>query len=195
MKKLMIAAAIVCAAALSQAATVSWGVKSVMTPTKTTGIYTSDGVGSDATFAVYLVSESVFSSTSLDAIYDYTKTHAADFKGATSMSNKTLTSGDTYGSGDKVYALELITYSDANGDWYVANKSWVQIAELDGVAQNASVTKINDTIGGETDAKSFDGSGVAITGWTAVPSDVPEPTSGLLLLLGVAGLALRRKQK
>ena len=29
--------------------------------------------------------------------------------------------------------------------------------------------------------------------WTA--ADVPEPTSGLLLLLGVAGLALRRKQK
>ena len=26
-------------------------------------------------------------------------------------------------------------------------------------------------------------------------ADVPEPTSGLLLLLGVAGLALRRKQK
>ena len=32
--------------------------------------------------------------------------------------------------------------------------------------------------------------------WTVTgPSDVPEPTSGLLLLLGVAGLALRRKQK
>ena len=32
--------------------------------------------------------------------------------------------------------------------------------------------------------------------WASVPSgDVPEPTSGLLLLLGVAGLALRRKQK
>ena len=29
--------------------------------------------------------------------------------------------------------------------------------------------------------------------WTT--ADVPEPTSGLLLLLGVAGLALRRKQK
>ena len=30
-------------------------------------------------------------------------------------------------------------------------------------------------------------------GWVA-SSSVPEPTSGLLLLLGVAGLALRRKQ-
>jgi len=29
--------------------------------------------------------------------------------------------------------------------------------------------------------------------WTA--ATIPEPTSGLLLLLGVAGLALKRKQK
>jgi hypothetical protein len=32
----------------------------------------------------------------------------------------------------------------------------------------------------------------AQTAWTAVT--VPEPTSGLLLLLGVAGLALKRKR-
>ena len=32
-------------------------------------------------------------------------------------------------------------------------------------------------------------------GWTQIASPVPEPTSGLLLLLGVAGMALRRKQK
>ena len=30
--------------------------------------------------------------------------------------------------------------------------------------------------------------------WTITSSSVPEPTSGLLLLLGVAGLALRRKR-
>lgn len=32
------------------------------------------------------------------------------------------------------------------------------------------------------------------TKWTVTGSDVPEPTSALLLLLGMAGLALRRKQ-
>jgi len=31
--------------------------------------------------------------------------------------------------------------------------------------------------------------------WPASPAPIPEPTSGLLLLLGVAGLALKRKQK
>ena len=36
---------------------------------------------------------------------------------------------------------------------------------------------------------------IASQSWTAVAtSDVPEPTSGLLMLLGVAGLALRRRR-
>jgi len=99
-------------------------------------------------------------------------------------------SGDTYSKGDKVYALEVITYSNAEGDWYVANKSWTEITESAGSVQDATITALNTTLGGGTDAKSWTGSGGAITGWTAAP----EPTSGLLLLLGVAGLALRRRR-
>jgi len=43
----------------------------------------------------------------------------------------------------------------------------------------------------DTDRFYFDDSMSAGSGWTAV---VPEPTSALLLLLGVAGLALKRKR-
>lgn len=32
------------------------------------------------------------------------------------------------------------------------------------------------------------------SGWQAAAADIPEPTSGLLLLVGVAGLALRRRR-
>lgn len=35
----------------------------------------------------------------------------------------------------------------------------------------------------------------AVGGDTPTPGPIPEPTSGLLMLLGMAGLALRRKQK
>ena len=37
-----------------------------------------------------------------------------------------------------------------------------------------------------------DGTGAKTT-WMATTTPIPEPTSGLLLLLGVAGLALRRR--
>ena len=44
----------------------------------------------------------------------------------------------------------------------------------------------------------FDASGIKWGDWTAASSgggeSVPEPTSGLLMLIGVAGLALRRKR-
>jgi hypothetical protein len=50
---------------------------------------------------------------------------------------------------------------------------------------------------GDQDAASnatfADNSAYAGAGWYAAGA-VPEPTSGLLLLIGVAGLALRRKQ-
>ena len=48
--------------------------------------------------------------------------------------------------------------------------------------------------GGKSTINDANNTGYWSTGWTST-SAVPEPTSGLLLLLGVAGLALRRKQR
>ncbi len=59
-------------------------------------------------------------------------------------------------------------------------------AEVTNVAAQQSSTP---TIGFGNQATATQAAGA----WAA--ADVPEPTSGLLLLLGVAGLALRRKQK
>ena len=53
------------------------------------------------------------------------------------------------------------------------------------------------TTGAAGQAASFDimgSSSATASNWTSLGSPVPEPTSGLLMLLGMAGLALRRRR-
>ena len=60
-------------------------------------------------------------------------------------------------------------------DYYIANKA---AASINTAGTNATVTNLAKPSG--------------VTGWTS--ASVPEPTSGLLMLVGLAGLALRRKR-
>lgn len=77
-------------------------------------------------------------------------------------------------SSASTFMVELYNYVEGS-----AQGSWVGQATL-------TWTSDNVTTGGMGHANP-----VSVTGFTAAP----EPTSGLLLLLGVAGLALRRKNK
>jgi hypothetical protein len=183
MKKLIIAAFAVAFAAATQAATVVWG-GAVATVEDDMGV-----IGEGAT--AYLL----WSSTAYLA--DATKLSAAAIGGTTNnggtiVATYNITSGDAgngvfegnyykSGSVDGYYAVLVKdpTASDKLSYYYVGNLSGT--SDLSSLA-DTDVRLNADWISGEY---------LNQGGYTVA---VPEPTSGLLMLVGLAGLALRRRR-
>ena len=182
MKKLMIAAAIVCAAALSQAATVNWGVsgvKNVSGAAPTAGwsvmaFYTDVGSGSDAIVA---------------AINGKTAASLAFDSGTitVSMSKGKIAAHDVNVAG--------ITDTSKSYDFYYVIFNG---ADATTATKYAMVSDPSKTFSGMDSKYKTTGDFSSLPTWKDIgidpPPPVPEPTSGLLLLLGVAGLALKRKR-
>lgn len=86
-----------------------------------------------------------------------------------------------------VYAVMLYVDNTATGDIkYTANYAYSGDVGTTGV----TVSELANSVGGKIGTEA--GWANAWTATGAIPT--PEPTSGLLLLLGVAGLALKRKR-
>ena len=195
MKKIMIMAAVLATGLVVNAASVSWSVSNVYSSTDTT----AKGDGYIAYLFVSANSSNVsgLTVTTLSAVTaaigngdDWATTVAG-----LSSANKALSSAGTianaatgmsssFESGSlSAFAIvfDAATLADAN-NYYVVTTSTG--------ATDASVTFTSSTgtktLGFGTQATKS----VADGAWTAVP----EPTSGLLMLLGMAGLALRRKR-
>ena len=213
MKKLMIAASVALMAACSHAAAMTWGTgtmyKPVLVTDTTTKATTFSSSKATSGVSVYLWE---LGKAQYDALFvsgDYDATAAKVFaqyatindqtgkisintgwttsgKTASSNSSKNLVdSKDTWAVGDTAYAAMVLTYTDTNGkDYYIANLgSYTWEADDSGTLKGFGVGEFGDP------------AGTALSGWNvAQPSSVPEPTSGLLLLLGVAGMALRRRR-
>ena len=186
MKKLIIAAARVCAAAVSQAAVVTWGLSS--------GAITFNGtkLGNQAV-QLYIVGVSGAADLLVDTRNTANSPAAnkgklANGSGSGQASydyNSTIAGGDVWSSESGDLARQyyiVLTYNDGVKD-YTYTSSAVASSGLSDTKPGTVAFTFNDTI--KTSGTD---------GWVA-SSPVPEPTSGLLLLLGVAGLALRRKQK
>ncbi len=193
MKKLVMAAAIVCAAVLAQAASVTWQSGVVFIPSDDKGTLSAKAdykIADSATATMYLFAladETAYNKVASDGVW---ATYGSKLDTAT-KSTSTLSSGKFadlettgYAASSTAYAAILFTYKDADGkDWYLENMAKVDINDLggDGISQNLA-----RYIGGVKDNGQM-------AAWGT--ESVPEPTSGMLLLMGLAGLALRRKQK
>ena len=154
MKKLMLAAAIVCAAAMAQAAQLKWVSANIKD-------LNGDAYNGLATLVM------------TDIASGATKTYDGTFSGGKIQLNvgDELTADTGFILASHNYnAYFTMTAKDALG------KDWVYTSALK-TNQGAAFPSVNNM-------------GIQAGSWAAVP----EPTSGLLLLLGVAGLALKRKR-
>ena len=173
-KVIMFVATLICAVA-TQAASINWNSGTIQIDGATVG-------KGDVNGYLYLVTEDEYNALDFSdgkAAYDNYKAKTAT---ATAASTKTgtikLTS--TANVGDTQYAVIIYETSDASQ--FIISKGYDSVNDL-GVQNNLGSQNII-TAPGATSWASTSGGG-----------DVPEPTSGILLLVGGAMLALRRKQK
>ena len=184
MKKLMIAAAIVCAAAFANAATVQWSV-GVITDATAAG-----GWGEGTAGAGYTATLSLYSDSALTSLI---------WSGSASDWEDGCAFGETADVFDynpaTTYYGKLVCTTSVNGQLQTLESQGFQFT-TNPMNPGPSITigtspEFIDSIQ-QIGGADFTGDHGAFSasGWTAAP----EPTSGLLLLIGVAGLALRRRR-
>ena len=164
MKRILIAVAVVAFATISQGAAVSWSATNVKDINGTS-------IGAKAESAGWTAVCTIFAADGTTVVGSNTDTTAAMSKFA-GMISGTATSTS--------YFAQLVI-TDDKGNTITSEKAAFTTDE------GAEFGDINFTTGAKfaTATAKID----YASGWTAAP----EPTSGLLLLMGLAGLALKRK--
>lgn len=178
MKKLMVAIVAVAIGFVAGAANVNWNVNAVQ------------GSPDSPAAAGWLVE--IYASS---VGYDYAKAAAGEITawgtGATSSAGSTFRAAGTVNDG---------LANGSSGSFYMVIYDNADISKAKNFVKSADV-EITAGAGGADVALGFGamlGTSLAANkfygqSWTAAGSAAPEPTSGLLLLLGMAGLALKRK--
>ena len=174
MKKLLILAAIGLVAGVSQAAAVGWTVAGA-------------SVYANGAYDIFVIGKNGVTGASQIA---------ALVEAGTSVSSYAFYEGGTVnGSGTAMLTAaasgKSITYSGSGTDTYQAFAVlWTKDGDKASYTSVASITMDNDATS-KTFGFGNQSTNLANNQFTV---SVPEPTSGLMLLLGVAGLALKRKR-
>ena len=200
MKKLMMAIAVVLTACCVEAASYTWKAASSYTYTDATKATKAEGTA-------YLFNAGAYSQATLIAALAAGDT-LADIAAGNSLYTATMVAG-------KINTTDAFTYNGvaAGNDWnayfalitdtgaiYVSNEKTIGATAL---SEPTAIIFGSQATPSATDPLSM-ADGYAGAGWYTMPSeepvlpdtpseDVPEPTSGLLLLVGAAALALKRK--
>ena len=189
MKKLLTVAVVAFAAIGLNAATVSWGA--------TKGyIYDGESANKITSGTAYLMFvTSSYTQSDLVTAFKNAEGNVATTVSAMTSSGALATGTGTIGDNARISeASSSFTMTDDATAYFVVfanDKMYVSItgdAIYDALTSEASLTFASVSASSKLDFQAADGYSAA--GWYAVP----EPTSGLLLLIGMAGLALKRKR-
>ena len=193
MKKLMIAAAIACAAAMSQAASVTWGGAAGnpdWTP-DATGQYAYLLYGSsDAAIATViqlatagdigaaLVGQKADNGYTVVSWYQLVEQDNTD-----GYFTSSFVRDDSKGGVNGYYQIVL---ADTDHEFFDARKADAVVAGITDMTPGGGKAIYNTDFANDP--------WIGDSGFSGKFSAAPEPTSGLLLLIGMAGLALKRKR-
>ena len=196
MKKLIIGAVAVLAAVSVHAASITWSSGVVFGPSDSSGTISATStykLADSSTAAMYLfivtgdathtAAENFAAVQSAGAYATYNDSLGTAADSSTSLSSSKFADLESTGhaASETVYAAILFTYKDGDGkDWYLENLAQTTISDLGANATLNNLARYNG--------------GLSSNGQIASWSSVPEPTSGLLMLVGLAGLALRRRR-
>ncbi len=190
MKKLLVVSIVAIAAFCGQAASVDWGVDWSYSKNADKGVDTFDDSGSYTYWVVALGTSSSTSGISVDADGNLVLgSGMTQFGSAGSGSQDMAGSIDGLSEANNGDFYTFVIYDAANGLYGIANAVAVSGIQ-DSPPQNGNLLTFQNDGGANGDSTPYMMANLAIP-----TSDIPEPTSGLLLLIGGSLLALRRKQK